>query len=165
MPYPHRSYSATEHCRYVPPCVCLLTAVRPEQMAPFAWCLPVSSTTSFVQDTMSYPCPANMYISHIYILLPCHGVQYIGMQSHQTRLVSMRRILPCTGQSVDQHKLANYYHAILSIILAQFSHKGFENGMAGTVRLAQASPYIRVRSLPYCILLFISAFCFDVTAT
>ncbi|KAA6425605.1 MAG: hypothetical protein FRX49_04502, partial [Trebouxia sp. A1-2] len=47
------------------------------------------------------------------------------------------------GQSVDQHKLANYYHAILSIILAQFSHKGFENGMAGTVRLAQASPYIR----------------------
>ncbi|DBB14800.1 TPA: hypothetical protein ACH3X3_004409 [Trebouxia sp. C0006] len=47
------------------------------------------------------------------------------------------------GQSIDQHKLANYYHAILSIILAQFSHKGFENGMAGTVRLAQASPYIR----------------------
>ncbi|DBB14802.1 TPA: hypothetical protein ACH3X3_004411 [Trebouxia sp. C0006] len=47
------------------------------------------------------------------------------------------------GQSVDQHKMANYYHAILSIILAQFSHRGFENGMAGTVRLAQASPYIR----------------------
>ncbi|DBB01839.1 TPA: hypothetical protein ACH3X1_000447 [Trebouxia sp. C0004] len=52
-------------------------------------------------------------------------------------------VLAYTGQSVDQHKLANYYHAILSIILAQFSHKGFENGMAGTVRLAQASPYIR----------------------
>jgi hypothetical protein len=61
----------------------------------------------------------------------------------------MHSVLACTGQSVDQHKLANYYHAILSIILAQFSNKGFESGMSGAVRLAQASPYIRVRSLPY----------------
>ncbi len=77
----------------------------------------------------------------------------------------MQSVLTCAGQSVDQHKLANYYHAILSIILAQFSHKGFENGMAGTVRLAQASPYIRVRSLPYSTLCFHSVFCLDVTAS
>ena len=80
-------------------------------------------------------------------------------------MVSMQSVLPCTGQSVDQHKLANYYHAILSIILAQFSHKGFENGMAGTVRLAQASPYIRVRSLLYSTLCFHSVFCFELTAS
>ena len=94
-----------------------------------------------------------------------HAVQYMGMQSQQTQLVLMQGVLACTGQSVDQHKLANYYHAILSIILAQFSHKGFENGMAGTVRLAQASPYIRVRSLPHYILVFYSVFCPDVTAS
>ena len=87
------------------------------------------------------------------------------MQSQQTQLVSMQSVLACTGQSIDQHKLANYYHAILSIILAQFSHKGFENGMAGTVRLAQASPYIRVRSLPHCMLCLHSALCLDVTAS
>ncbi len=89
----------------------------------------------------------------------------MGVQSQQTQMVSMQSVLPCTGQSVDQHKLANYYHAILSIILAQFSHKGFENGMAGIVRLAQASPHIRVRSLPYFNLLCLSVFCLDVTAS
>ena len=99
------------------------------------------------------------------MLLRRHVVQCMGMQSQQTQLVSMQSVLACTGQSVDQHKLANYYHAILSIVLAQFSHKGFINGMAGTVRLAQASPYIRVRSLPYCILCFHSVFFLGVTAS
>ena len=92
-----------------------------------------------------------------YYCCAMHAVQYMGMQSQQTQLVLMQGVLACTGQSVDQHKLANYYHAILSIILAQFSHKGFDNGMAGTVRLAQASPYIRVRSH--------YSFCLDVTAS
>ena len=45
---------------------------------------------------------------------------------------------------MDQHFLASYYHAVLAVILAQFSGKGFENGMAGVIRLAQASPYIKV---------------------
>ena len=99
-----------------------------------------------------------------YYCYAMHAVQYMGMQSQQTQLVLMQGVLACTGQSVDQHKLANYYHAILSIILAQFSHKGFENGMAGTVRLAQASPYIRVRS-HYYILYFHCVVCLDVTAS
>ena len=89
----------------------------------------------------------------------------MGMQSQQTQLVSMQSVLACAGQSVDQHKLANYYHAILSIILAQFSHMGFENGMAGVVRLAQASPYIRVRPLSHCILCFHSIFILGVILT
>ncbi len=58
-----------------------------------------------------------------------------------------RQTTVCTGhagQSVDQHFLASYYHAILSIILAQFSGKGFDGGRHGVIKLAQASPYIRV---------------------
>ncbi len=87
------------------------------------------------------------------------------MQSQQTQLVPMQRVLACTGQSVDQHKLTSYYHAVLSIVLAQFSHKGIENGMAGIIRLAQASPYIRVRLLPYSTPYFHFTFCLDVTAS
>ena len=122
------------------------------------------SLTMPVQDVMAYMwqhCCAQVTS----VSLQCNAVQYMGMQSQQTQMVSIQSVLTCTGQSVDQHKMANYYHAILSIILAQFSHRGFENGMAGTVRLAQASPYIRVRSLPHCILCFHSVFCLDVEAS
>ena len=48
------------------------------------------------------------------------------------------------GQSVDQHLLTSYHHAILSVVLAQFSFKGFADGMEGVVRLAEASPTIKV---------------------
>ena len=58
-----------------------------------------------------------------------------------------------TGQSVEQHFLASYHHAVLSTILAQFSGKGFENGMAGVIRLVKASPYIRVMIVLQCPLL------------
>ena len=51
------------------------------------------------------------------------------------------------GQSVDQHFLASYYHAVLAIILAQFSKIGFEDGMTGVIRLVQSSPYIKVCAL------------------
>lgn len=51
--------------------------------------------------------------------------------------------LTCTGQSVEHHFLASYYHAILSVVLAQFSHKGFTDGMTGIVHLAQASPFLQ----------------------
>ena len=46
---------------------------------------------------------------------------------------------------MDQHFLGSYYHAVLAIILAQFSKIAFEDGMAGVVRLVQASPYIKVQ--------------------
>ncbi len=52
------------------------------------------------------------------------------------------------GQSVEHHFLASYYHAILSVVLAQFSHTGFTDGMTGIVELAQASPYLQA-SLPH----------------
>ena len=50
------------------------------------------------------------------------------------------------GQSVDHHRLTNYHHAILSIILSQFSPKGLPGGMQGIIKLAQASPYLKVNS-------------------
>ena len=50
------------------------------------------------------------------------------------------------GQSVDHHFLTSYHHAILSIILAQFSPKGLPGGMQGIIKLAQASPYLEVIS-------------------
>lgn len=48
------------------------------------------------------------------------------------------------GQSVKHHLLSNYYHAILAVVLAQFSNRGFIDGMAGIVRLAEASSYFQV---------------------
>ena len=62
------------------------------------------------------------------------------------------RISPClcfAGQSVDHHFLTSYYNAILSIILTQFSPKGLPGGMQGIIKLAQASPYLKV-SQPAC---------------
>ena len=42
------------------------------------------------------------------------------------------------------HLLTNYCHTILSVVLAQFSGLGFLDGMEGIIRLAEASPYIKV---------------------
>ncbi|DBA92558.1 TPA: hypothetical protein ACH3X1_002782 [Trebouxia sp. C0004] len=41
------------------------------------------------------------------------------------------------GQSVDHHLLTSYQQAILSVILAQFTPKGFIDGMEGIVRLVE----------------------------
>ena len=48
------------------------------------------------------------------------------------------------GQSMDQHFLTSYTHAILSVILAQFSSRGFAAGVKGIVSLAEASPFLKV---------------------
>ena len=48
------------------------------------------------------------------------------------------------GQSVRHHMLTSYMQAILSIVLAQFTGLGYLDGMEGVIRLAQASPYIKV---------------------
>lgn len=45
---------------------------------------------------------------------------------------------------MEHHRLTNYHHAILSIILSQFSPKGLPGGMQGIIKLAQASPYLKV---------------------
>ena len=46
------------------------------------------------------------------------------------------------------HLLTNYMHAILSVVLAQFSGLGFLDGMEGVVKLAEASPYVKVSASP-----------------
>lgn len=54
-------------------------------------------------------------------------------------------VLLCdAGQSVRHHLLTNYFHTILSVVLAQFSGLGFLDGMEGVIRLAEASPWIKV---------------------
>ena len=47
-------------------------------------------------------------------------------------------------QSVDQHFMTSYHHAILSVILAQFTAKGFADGMEGVAKLIEASNYLKV---------------------
>ncbi len=47
---------------------------------------------------------------------------------------------------MEQHFLSSYYHAILSVILAQFSARGCSDGMEGIVQLVKASPYLKVRA-------------------
>lgn len=55
-----------------------------------------------------------------------------------------RQTADFAGQSVRHHMLTNYFHAILTVILNQFTGLGFADGMDGVVRLTEASPYIRV---------------------
>ncbi|KAL0042227.1 hypothetical protein WJX77_006708 [Trebouxia sp. C0004] len=47
------------------------------------------------------------------------------------------------GQSVRHHMLTNYMHAILSVVLAQFTGLGSLDGMEGVIKLAEASSYIQ----------------------
>ncbi len=47
---------------------------------------------------------------------------------------------------MEQHFLSSYYHAILSVILAQFSSRGCSDGMKGIVQLVKASSYLKVRA-------------------
>lgn len=49
-----------------------------------------------------------------------------------------------TAGSVGDHLLGSYLQALLAILLAQFSAKGFPGGMDGVVRLAEKSTPIKV---------------------
>ena len=51
------------------------------------------------------------------------------------------------GQSMRHHLLSSYFHAVLLVALAQFSTKGFVDGIPGVIRLAKASPYVQVDPL------------------
>ena len=44
------------------------------------------------------------------------------------------------------HLLANYFHAVLCVVLAQFSGVGFNDGEDGIIKLTEASPYIKVHA-------------------
>ncbi len=44
--------------------------------------------------------------------------------------------------------LTNYIHAVLAVVLAQFTGLGFLDGMEGVIRLAEASPWIKVTPTP-----------------
>ena len=54
------------------------------------------------------------------------------------------------GSSVDQHFLTSYHHAILKVVLSQFTSRGFSDGMEGIVRLVQASPYLKASQKVIC---------------
>ncbi len=47
---------------------------------------------------------------------------------------------------MEQHFLSSYYHAVLSVILAQFSSRGCSDGTEGIVQLVKASPHLKVRA-------------------
>lgn len=44
---------------------------------------------------------------------------------------------------MKQHLLSSYFHAVLSVALAQFGSSGFPCGMPGIIRLAESSPYVQ----------------------
>ena len=46
-------------------------------------------------------------------------------------------VVQSVGQKVDHHLLTSYHQAILSVVLAQFTPKGFIDGMEGIVRLVE----------------------------
>ncbi len=52
-------------------------------------------------------------------------------------LVVKVAVVQRVGQKVDHHLLTSYHQAILSVILAQFTPKGFIDGMEGIVRLVE----------------------------
>ena len=45
--------------------------------------------------------------------------------------------------------LASYHHAVLSVVLAQFGPKGFQDGMEGIVKLVEALPYLKVTTIAF----------------
>lgn len=48
---------------------------------------------------------------------------------------------------MKHHLLSSYFHAVLSVALAQFGKNGFPDGVAGIIRLAEASPYFQARHI------------------
>ena len=51
---------------------------------------------------------------------------------------------------MDKHLLSSYQYAIMAVILAQFSCKGFSDGMEGIVRLVEAAPTFQASSHFFC---------------
>ena len=70
-------------------------------------------------------------------LLPCRAILRMCKLSFST-------CDGAAGQSVKHHLLSSYFHAVLSVALAQFGTNGIVSGMHGIIRLAESSPYIQV---------------------
>ena len=68
----------------------------------------------------------------------------IGVLAFELVYGAVSSLILFAGQRATHHFLKNYYHAILCVILAQFSGRGFVDGMEGIIKLAQASPYVKV---------------------
>ncbi len=82
---------------------------------------------------------------HFYKMGPTACVDVHVSWSSTNPTVMKSAVLCCgAGQSVRHHMLTKYFHAILAVVLAQFTGLGFLDGMAGVIRLAEASPYTRV---------------------
>lgn len=47
---------------------------------------------------------------------------------------------------MDKHLLSSYQYAIMAVILAQFTCKGFSDGMEGVVRLVETAPMYQASS-------------------
>ena len=47
---------------------------------------------------------------------------------------------------MDKHLLSSYQYAIMAVILAQFTCKGFSDGMEGILRLVEAAPTFQASS-------------------
>lgn len=87
---------------------------------------------------------------------PCPCLRLLGLLILAYLSTAVAADLPvcCAVRTWQHHLLANYYHATLAVVLAQFSHKGFTDGMAGVIALAEASPYLQAstrteQSAPY----------------
>ena len=53
------------------------------------------------------------------------------------------------GIGMKHHLLSSYFHAVLSVALAQFGTNGFPCGVAGITRLAEKSSYVQASDLCY----------------
>ncbi len=92
---------------------------------------------------------------HACMLPVCFEKSYISSQLLHARCVHSHTshyecdAVPCcaAGQSVRHHMLTNYMHAILSVVLAQYTGLGFLDGMEGVIKLAEASPYMQVNAM------------------
>ena len=59
-------------------------------------------------------------------------------------------VLPdSAGIGMKHHLLSSYFHAVLSVALAQFGTNGFPCGVAGIIRLAEESSYVQASDLCY----------------
>ena len=96
------------------------------------------------------PCTASCNVQLTVYSLLCVAVSSLQSAANLLAFPDCQGPTQCrgcvAGQSVRHHLLTNYFHAILTVVLAQFSGLGFLDGMEGIIRLAEASSYIRVHS-------------------
>ena len=88
---------------------------------------------------LTYYC-CGVVISQIHAML-AHSC--VCMQGTQHRLHTHLAML-CAGHSLRQHYLATYRRALVAVLRAQGTDKGFKDGAAGVAELLQSSPIVQV---------------------